>query len=137
MNKLNNQRFIPSLCIRFHSRSTREGTPDVHHPQTGRPVFPGPQRGERILHPFPWILSARASLLHHGHEAGATQPGDELSGHHVREASHRGSGAAHPEGMINNNNLPHLYGTCKSYTVPLMVYDIQWMFVLQPSQMLL
>lgn len=87
-----------SLTVPPHSRSTREGAPDVHHPQTGRPVFPGPQRGKWIVDPFPGILSARPSIFHHGHAAGASQPGDERSGHHAGEASHRGSGPAHTEG---------------------------------------
>lgn len=87
-----------SITVPLHSRSTREGAPDVHHPQTGRPVFPGPQRGKRIIDPFPGILSARPSIFHHGHATGASQPGDERSGHHAGEASHRGSGSAHTEG---------------------------------------
>ena len=82
----------------FHSRAAREGAPDVHHPQTGRPIFPGPQRGERIVDPFPGILSAGPSLLHHGHATGASQPGDERSRHNAGETGHRGSGTAHPEG---------------------------------------
>lgn len=90
---------LPALyVVPPRSRSTREGPPDVHHPQTGRPVFPGPQRGERIVHPFPGIVSARPSFLHHCHTTGAPQPGDERGGHHTGEAGHRRPGAAHPEG---------------------------------------
>lgn len=109
---------IPLLCVpavSFHSRSTREGAPDVHHPQTGRPIFPGTQRGERVIDPFPGILSARPSLLHHGHATGASQPGDEHSSHNTGETSHRGSGTAHPKG---------------NFSFPLVVYDVPWIFVL-------
>lgn len=80
------------------SRPTREGPPHVHHPQAGRAVFPGPQRGQRLVHALPGILPARPALLHHRHAAGAPQPGDERRGHHAGEAGHRGPGAAHPEG---------------------------------------